>query len=270
MSKEILITEYKKITTAFHIPSFRMYSVLTNEMQREELENYVKGQCHDIIDHKRRELDKVVGISIGCANTCNLACSYCYANAGTYGSSFKEIMQIEDYNKLLSYIKKYNYPINNFTFFGGEPFLSYEGIRYFVLQLENYYWKMFQYKPRFSVITNGTLISKDIATFLNEHFDAVSISIDGPEEICNLTRIAIDPTKSVYKMIKKSMLYIRNLPTRNFHLRAVATLTPDLLKEIGRYGILNYRKSFLRWDLILLGFSSYRCRMERNFFSSFK
>lgn len=254
MNKEIFITEYQNVTTAFHIPSSEMYSVLTNEIQREKLENYVKKQSHDLIDHKRKELDKVVGISIGCANTCNLACSYCYANAGTYGSNLKEIMRIKDYDNLLSYIKKYNYPISNFTFFGGEPLLSYKGIKYFIPQVENYYLNRFQYKPHFSIITNGTLINKEIASFLNKYFDAVTISIDGPEEMCDLTRIALDPTISVYKMIKNAMSHIMNFPKRNFHLRAVATLTPKLLENIRRYGVLDYRNSFYELGFDTVGF----------------
>lgn len=254
MDKEIFITEYENITTAVHIPSSKMYSVLTNEIQRDELEKYIREQKHDQIDHKRKELGKIVGISIGCANTCNLACSYCYANAGTYGSNLREIMGVKDYDKLLSYVKRYDYPVNNFTFFGGEPLLSYEGIKYFIPQIESYYLDRFQYKPRFSIITNATLINKEIALFLNEHFDAVTISIDGPKEICDLTRIALDPAISVYNMIKNAMSYIMNLPKRNFHLRAVATLIPELLKEIEKYGILKYRNSFYELGFDSVGF----------------
>lgn len=251
MSKKIFITEYRDVTTAFNVSTSKMYSMRTGEVEREELEKYIEEQEDNPINCERKAFDRIMGISIGCANACNLACSYCYANAGTYNSDNREIMKPNDYDKLFQYLQSFDYAIGNIAFFGGEPLLSYEGIKYFIPKLEKDYLNRFKCKPQFSVVTNGTLLNEEIIKFINEKFNAVTISIDGPESICDLTRVALDPTVSVYKMIEKAMVYVNSLEERNFHLRAVATLTPEILEKIKKYGIIEYRNSFFE-----MGFDS--------------
>lgn len=251
MDKRIFMTEYQGIITALDVPTSKMYSIKTGEIEKEKFEKFIIKQNNKFINCERKAFDKIMGISIGCANTCNLACSYCYANAGTYNNRDRKIMGVNDYNKLYDYLKKFDYPILNITFFGGEPLLSYDGIKDFVFKIEKDYWIRFKCKPQFSIVTNGTLIDEEIARFINEHFAAISISIDGPEKICNLTRIATNPMVSVYELIEKALYYINNLSERNFHLRALATLVPETLKEIKEYGVRKYRNSFFD-----LGFDS--------------
>lgn len=251
MTEKIFVTEYKGITTALYVPASNIYSFESNEIDIKEFEKYIGTQQLKHINCERKPIDKIIGMSIGCADTCNLACSYCYANAGTYNNSDRKIMNLDDYNGLLYYLKKYNYPILNITFFGGEPLLSYEGIKFFVPKLIQEYKSKFQTVPQFSIITNGTLINEEIIEFFNQHFSAVTISIDGPESMCDMTRISIDPKVSVFKKIEAAMDQINKISKRNFHLRAVATLTPELLKEIDKFGVIEYRESFYK-----MGFDS--------------
>uniref|UniRef100_UPI0038706997 hypothetical protein n=1 Tax=Succinivibrio sp. TaxID=2053619 RepID=UPI0038706997 len=108
MSKKIFITEYRDVTTAFNVSTSKMYSMRTGEVEREELEKYIEEQEDNPINCERKAFDRIMGISIGCANACNLACSYCYANAGTYNSDNREIMKPNDYDKLFQYLQSFD------------------------------------------------------------------------------------------------------------------------------------------------------------------
>ena len=65
------------------------------------------------------------------------------------------------------------------SFFGGEPLLSFELIKKIVDYIESYYS---DYLVHYMITTNGTLITKEIAEFMEENKFDIMISIDGTQE----------------------------------------------------------------------------------------
>ena len=113
---------------------------------------------------------------------CNMKCSYCYADAGTYSeeASFmdreiakigvEKIFQVEDIKEIM--------------FFGGEPFLNFPLIRE-IVELNREKGRELKY----GVVTNGTIMTDSILKFLKENNFGVTVSLDGPSHIHNLCRV---------------------------------------------------------------------------------
>lgn len=113
--------------------------------------------------------------------SCNLACTYCYEkglanssndhmNLDKFKEVFYNIMNNFEYGKTIS-----------FHFFGGEPLLYFKEIKEIVGFLES--TSNMQVRYSFSLTTNGTILNKDILSFLNDYDFGINISIDGEKEI---------------------------------------------------------------------------------------
>lgn len=94
-------------------------------------------------------------------NDCNLRCEYCF-QSGHHNT--KNVIKKKNINKILKEILK-SEPDNVSTicFFGGEPFLEIDKIKYTYdecKKIKNQFQKDFA----FNTITNGTLIKKNIET----------------------------------------------------------------------------------------------------------
>lgn len=115
---------------------------------------------------------------------CNLRCSYCIYNPqvestrnhGQKDMDLKVAYQAIDYLKKSS-SKKKEVAI---TFYGGEPLLRFP----FIKSCVEYARKTVTDKSvKFSVTTNGVLMTQEIAQFFASNEFSVLVSLDGPEEI---------------------------------------------------------------------------------------
>jgi uncharacterized protein len=113
------------------------------------------------------------------SENCNLSCTYCY---GSYNTKRKALMDYETAKKALDFA--HSLKIDEIAFFGGEPLLNFELIKKVVA-----YSNEKGYKINFSMTTNATLVNKEIAAFCKNFGIQVSVSIDGPRETHNLTRV---------------------------------------------------------------------------------
>ncbi|HUT86382.1 MAG TPA: radical SAM protein [Elusimicrobiales bacterium] len=106
-------------------------------------------------------------IYLNITNNCNLKCSYCYANAGTDRKN--ELTTEQIYTTLDSAAKiSKNVKIN---VSGGEPLLRAD-----LWDIATKCRKL-GFSP--TLLTNGTLVTRENALKIKKHFDDVLISIDG-------------------------------------------------------------------------------------------
>ncbi len=134
---------------------------------------------------------------------CNIDCTYCYYlhKQELLGSESK--FQISDEileTHIRQYIEGQDREEVVFSWQGGEPTLL--GLEFFrkVVELEQKYKKQGQ-RIENDLQTNGTLLNDDWGAFLKEHKFLVGLSLDGPEELHDVYRVAKDgaPTfKKVY------------------------------------------------------------------------
>ena len=142
---------------------------------------------------------------INVVHTCNLACKYCFVNKGKYDNS-GEIMtlqvaeaEVEEWLKNLDEKQK----VFNVIFFGGEPLLNLEVIKYIVHKVN---MRMDELKSQciYYLTTNGTIINDEVIELLNNNDFVFSISIDGLEFIHNYNRIFLNGKGSYYKVMDNS------------------------------------------------------------------
>lgn len=104
---------------------------------------------------------------------CNLKCKYCFC-----GKKYKNEMTHDIIEKILKFYDKISVENANITFFGGEPLLKLDLIRYVIFLNDKYYNSKF----RFSITTNGTLLTKEVYNYLRENNVDILLSLDGNKE----------------------------------------------------------------------------------------
>lgn len=149
------------------------------------------------------------------ANQCNLDCAYCYAHGGTYDSEICQILSPANAERYLrSIIQNHYKKVDTVMFFGGEPTLGPKTIE----AVCNYFEEAYQNGdllelPTYTMVSNGTLIDKEMASIISHHHIRTTISVDGPSELND--RLRVDKCgKGSYQRIKKGIqnLYACGFP----------------------------------------------------------
>lgn len=206
------------------------------------------SSCKKLADTMACEGPRLGRLSFLTTQYCNLKCRYCFANSGTYNSTQKDAMSSQTMKKAFEYLcHKYRDGINLVHFFGGEPMLGYKSIEEFVPWCYEYCEKKKLVPPIFSIVSNGTVMNKEIYEFFNKYRVNIVVSIDGNRELNDRTRIS-DSIPSVYEVIKKNF---SNLPKeRNFKIGCEMTLNKN--------HITAYKKGIVKeWldDICQIGFN---------------
>jgi len=142
-------------------------------------------------------------------NSCNLTCSYCYANKGVYDFP-NEQMTLESAKEIIDPLMKL--VSNNggveltVAFFGGEPLLSMKLITAIVDYMETSRGYL---KCNYKITTNGTLLSQDNVDFMENHNFEVMISLDGDKKRHDTHRIFVNG-KGSYDRVAKNITLFKN------------------------------------------------------------
>ena len=141
--------------------------------------------CDDIDDIPTFQNKKLNHLRLLVTNRCNFQCTYCFADHGSYkldpyDMSYETAKQTIDY-----FFNNYDI-IKSLSFFGGEPLLAIGVIEFICRYIsENYPSKI----PKYSLVTNGSLLSDDIVKLLQKYNIGIIISHDGPKHIHDKQRI---------------------------------------------------------------------------------
>ncbi|MCX6582952.1 MAG: radical SAM protein [Candidatus Aminicenantes bacterium] len=146
---------------------------------------YTSGKC-DAVEMIQSYLEMII---LEVTEQCNLRCGYCIYNPDykENRSHGKSDMSTDVAEKALIYLKEHSYKQDKvgITFYGGEPLLAFPLIEWCVA----YSKQLFKNKKiDFSITTNGTLLTQEMAQFFRKNNFLVLLSIDGPEEIHNSFR----------------------------------------------------------------------------------
>jgi radical SAM protein with 4Fe4S-binding SPASM domain len=167
---------------------------------------------------------KLTALYLHITNRCNLQCSYCYRESSPH------LTVLHDSGKfceMLEYIQPFAVPRMEVTFSGGEP-LMHPGFKEIVETSSRLGYRNL-------LLTNGTLLTDDMASFLATHFRWVKVSLDGPNDeihartrgkgnfsrvIRNVERLARRDVRVVVQvtLTKSSLL----------HANEIKTVLPDL------------------------------------------
>lgn len=177
------------------------------------------------IDDQPLESPPLYALSLAIAQKCNMGCTYCYADQGDFGGPSKN-MSIESAFKAIDLLLK-DCPEDGtvqLTFLGGEPLINRKAIREAVSYAELKAQEK-NIKVRYSITTNGTLLTEEDAVFFETHGFAVTISLDGLKEAHDAQR----PMKGGKGSFDRVMQNIRPLLAiqKNMQVSARVTVTPE-------------------------------------------
>ncbi len=176
-------------------------------------------------------------ITLFLTTRCNLACDYCY-NEGIEQKdlSFEKAKKIVDWFLEQSFEEE-----KGISFFGGEPLLKFDLMKKIVA-----YAKSRDPEIKFSITTNGTLISEEHVQFFNKNFKYFVLSLDGPREVHDTHRKFKDGSGSFDSIDFAVLKKIKGLAI-------AAVVTPKTVHRL--YDTLMFqRKLKEEYDLLDYGF----------------
>jgi len=143
----------------------------------------------------------IESLSIQITQNCNMRCSYCYYSSKVNNSINKKIV-----DKCVRGVFLSKGMYKNFIITGGEPFLDFEKFCYVVNRIIKE-GKKSNKKYRIVCPTNGAVMTKEIADFIEKNNIIVSFSIDGEPKEHNRFRKTVNGKGSLSK-IMKSISYL--------------------------------------------------------------
>ena len=169
-------------------------------------------------------------LSLNVAQACNMSCHYCYADAGTFGGRART-MSPETAEAAVDNLIRESEPGASLVlgFMGGEPLLNravvHHATRYAARRAVAAGRHM-----RFSITTNGTVITPDDVTLFTRFPFSVQISIDGSRAVNDAAR-PMNNGSSSYERILEGLHLFASVGRPRL-LAARVTVTPrtgDLL-----------------------------------------
>ena len=189
------LDEYEGLVNAGYLSGSRISSV----------RHSMTDQVEELLS---RKIDK---LTLQVTQNCNLRCSYCiysYDSNHDQRSHSQKSMTLQTAKKAVDFYYDHSVDSSNaaISFYGGEPLLQFPLIKEIVAYAE----ALFSGKNIvFSITTNATLLTEEIARFLCEHNFHILLSIDGPKAIHDKNRKTVDGHGSFEKVIQ-GLKIIRN------------------------------------------------------------
>ncbi|HDK7138550.1 TPA: radical SAM protein [Clostridium botulinum] len=169
--------------------------------------------------------NKIQNITLELTEKCNLRCKYCIYNPShpEHREFGHRDMNFETAKKAIDFFNNHTSDTKEvyIGFYGGEPLLNFELLKkcidYAKIKIKN---KDLSY----SMTTNATLITEDIANFLVENKVSITVSLDGPKLIHNENRVyangkgSFDDTIRGLKNLVKAYKKIGANPSFGFNI----------------------------------------------------
>lgn len=139
---------------------------------------------------------------------CNLACDYCYVGDKT-NKTMDDRIAYRSMEFAIERIKCENHRnrIIKINFLGGEPLLDFDKVKNIVYYCEANS-KENQIKFLYTITTNGTILDLSIIEFLIKYKFSLKVSLDGNENVNDLSRKMVNGAGS-YKYVIKNLDYLK-------------------------------------------------------------
>jgi len=146
-------------------------------------------------------------------SACNLKCKYCYVEGSIESNFCHQSMDESTFEKTITCLKRIISESSKkkltFVFYGSEPLIS----KNLVIQSLEEITKICKeegVEPEFNITTNGTLFDNNILEALKKYNVKVAVSLDGPKEVNDQMRIALDnkgTSETIIPSLKKLNQY---------------------------------------------------------------
>lgn len=166
-------------------------------------------------------------ITLQVTRRCNLRCSYC-----TYSGAYQNRVHSEMDMSVEVAMKALDFAFSRYTdsnimyvgFYGGEPLLRFDLIKECIAYIETKYRDK---KVKYSMTTNGTLLTVDVYTYLVEKSFDILVSIDGPKTIHDMHRKFANGAGSYDKIMRNLKEIEKTYPDLSERIRINAVVSPQ-------------------------------------------
>ncbi|WP_089938340.1 radical SAM/SPASM domain-containing protein [Candidatus Entotheonella palauensis] len=179
------------------------------------------------IDNQPPESFSVRALSLAVSQACNLGCTYCYAEGGSFGGTAKNMTREVAFAAVERLLADVNPGEKaNLSFLGGEPLINRQ-VLYRTTECAAQRARDKGVRLGFSITTNGTLITEADGAFFERFGFAVTVSLDGVGEIHDQLRSFKNGRGSYDQIVQrvKPLLAMQ----RNMQVSARVTVTPQNL-----------------------------------------
>ena len=165
----------------------------------------------------------VKALCLHVAHTCNLNCSYCFASQGKYQGD-RALMSFEVGKQAFDFLIANSGSRRNLEvdFFGGEPLMNWEVVKRLVAYAREQE-KLHDKNFRFTLTTNGMLLSDEVDDFLNREMSNVVLSLDGRKEIHDHLRKDYAGHGSYDAIVPKFKRLVEKRGGQNYYMRGTFT-----------------------------------------------
>lgn len=183
----------------------------------------------------------VQSLSLNVAQACNMSCGYCYAAEGTFGGNAR-LMTFETARASVDRLFQESAPGHDVLigFIGGEPLLArrvvHEVTRYAADEARRQ-----GRTARFSITTNGTLLTAEDCQLFRDFPFTVTVSVDGPPDVHRRLRMLHDGGDAYERLRTRLELFAQHGRPRELTARMTVTpQTHDLSRQIGHVIALGF------------------------------
>jgi uncharacterized protein len=158
------------------------------------------------------------------SHDCNLRCQYCFASTGDFGTGHRMTMDIETAKKAIDFVIERSGNRRNIEvdFFGGEPLMAMNTVKAtveYARSLEKEHNKNF----RFTITTNGVLLSDENIEYINREMSNAVLSIDGRPEVNDRMRKTVGGSGSYEVILPKFQKLVAGRGEKDYYLRGTFT-----------------------------------------------
>ncbi len=185
----------------------------------------------------------VKALCLHIAHDCNLACRYCFAGEGEYHGD-RALMSAEVGRAALDFLITHSGHRKNLEvdFFGGEPLLNWDVVKELVRygrEQESLYDKRF----RFTLTTNGVLLSDEIMEFANREMDNVVLSVDGRPEVNDRMRPFRNGRGSYDRIVPRFQQFAESRQQDRYYVRGTYThYNSDFAEDVLHLADLGFKQ----------------------------
>lgn len=175
----------------------------------------------------------VKAMCLNVAHDCNLRCEYCFAAKGDFGCG-RKLMPLEVGKKAIDFLIEHSAGRRNLEmdFFGGEPLMNWEVVKELVLYAREQE-KLHNKNFRFTITTNGLLLTDDKIDFINKEMSNCVLSLDGRKEVNDRLRVRVDGTGCYDQIVPKYQKLVAQRGDKDYYARGTFTrYNLDFTKDV--------------------------------------
>lgn len=217
MTKSEIIEKYKKEYEE------ELIAEALDEIKILKEEGLLFSEDQTFLKEHYNEANIIKAACLHVAHDCNLSCNYCFASQGNFKGQ-RELMNEEVGKRALDFLIENSGNRRNIEldFFGGEPLMNFDLVKKLVAygrKIEKEHNKHF----RFTITTNGVLLSDDKIDFINENMDNVVLSLDGRKDINDCMRPTVNGKGSYDIIVPKFKKLVEKRGDKDYYIRGTFT-----------------------------------------------